>query len=84
MSQPSTSYRLSDYTARQIQELAAQMGTTATTVVTIAIDRMYRDSQQTPVQAQQPQQTQRRRLRMYRDSQPAPVQAQQPQQETQP
>ena len=56
MSQPATSYRLSDYTTRQISDLAAQMGTTATTVVTIAVDRMYRDSHPAPVQAQQPQQ----------------------------
>ena len=45
MTAPS-SYRLSDHTNRQISELAAQMGTTATTVVTIAIDRMYREQQQ--------------------------------------
>ncbi len=43
MNAPASSYRLSDHTHRQLQQLAQQMGTTATTVLTIAIDRLHRD-----------------------------------------
>jgi hypothetical protein len=40
---PSSSYRFSDHTHRQLLELAQTMGTTATTVLTVAVDRLHRD-----------------------------------------